>query len=264
MSNGGQIGPYEKKDIYSASGMWTPNDIVRSKIVADSWPLASDDTLTYRTNSTGTTTTLTHPAGVVAGDLCIIAHSAYSGSTGALLTSPSGFDTLCNRYLQISGSAYTSVMISYRVLPDTANVTLPGLFNISNNATVTATSQRYRALYFYLDRTIITVRTPKVGSVASTGDPGPITIDMTPYAQGTPLLYVAHAHFQTNNAALSFSTETPTLDLTINNTGTANVLIRTGYKIYNTPSDVTTAIVDVDDLGGGQILAAGFLAVQGT
>lgn len=264
MSNGNQIGPYVKKDIYSASGIWRPSDIARSKRATNSWPLATNDTLTYRTTATAAgTTTLTHPVDVVAGDLCVICHSVYSTGSDVLLTSPSGFDTLSSRYLQISGANYTSSMISYAVLADTTNVTLPIPFDIVNAGNGVAANQRYRALYFYLDRNILTLRSPKVGSVASTGDPGTITIDLTPYAQGTPLLYIAHAHFQTGTG-LSFTTETPTLDATFTNTTTSNILIHTGYKIYNNPADVGSTSIDIADLGGGQSLVAGFLAVQGT
>ena len=260
MSNGGIIGPCNPSRIESASGIWNLNDVRQQRSVL-AWP-RPPGTLTFRTSTTGfgTTTalTLTHPVGVVAGDLCVLIHCTFDNDEDVLVSAPSNFTILQARRFEYASPNWLSKVISYRILPNTTNVTLPVTGpQTTTEATETIDNQAYVALYFYLDRNIEKVSIRTVSAIGTTVDPPARTIDARTYTN-TPILVLGSVCIDTGTPA--FNASTTTFDGTVTNTSATNVEMIVGYKIYNTVA-TSTFTIDCDDISN-QMLTGMALAVQ--
>ena len=260
MSNGGIIGPYRPAIIDSASGIWNLNDVRQQRSVL-AWP-RPPGTLTLRNSTTGfgtnTALTLTHPVGVVAGDLCVLIHCTFDNDEDVLVSAPSNFTIVQARRFEYTSPNWLSKVTSYRILPDTTNVTLPVTGpQTTTDATEAVDNQAYVALYFYLDRNIEKVTIKDVNSIASATDPAARTIDARTYTN-TPILVLGSVCTETGTPA--FNASTTTFDGTVTNTSGTNIEMIVGYKIYNTVA-TTTFTIDCDDISN-QILTGMALAVQ--
>lgn len=262
--------------IQNCSGVWNLNEVYNklsgvgtTTQYASIWPQSQTRTLTYRTSTTGSGTTtaltLTHPAGVVAGDLCILFHAAYDTDSDIIITAPSNFSGI-QPWLGwlVSGSTnYISQFTSYRILPSTANVTLPlaydrGFGSLSTSAPV---NQAFIALYFYLDQTINHVKKIPFYEFASRSatDPASITNNAGSYAQACPLLVLGSV-ISNSSTNLGLSATSPAFDGTVTNTAATNIEMAVGYKIYNSaPSDV---VIDSDSTGTYQAIQSTLLSVR--
>jgi hypothetical protein len=218
--------------------------------------------LTYRTNTTGfgTTTalTLTHPVGVVAGDLCVLIHCTFDNDEDVLVSAPSGFTIVQARRLEYTSPNWLSHVVSYRILTNTNNVTLPVTGpQTTTEATEAVDNQAYVALYFYLDRNIEKVTIKQISSFAGAADPAARTINADTHLN-TPILILGSVCVNTGTPA--FNASTTTFDGTVTNTSATNVEMIVGYKIFNTVSG-STFTIDCDDISN-QILMGLSLAVQ--
>jgi hypothetical protein len=258
MSNGKIIGPYNPSSIVSASGVWNLNDVHTSR-KNKSWP-RPPATLSYKANTVGvgtvTALTLTHPAGVVAGDLCLLVHYVYDDDDDYVISAPSGFTVLHSRAYNYTTTTWLSYVVSYRVLPDTSNVTLPQGVQLSDGATTNVDVQTYTSVYFSLDRPIESVNLLQAAYTQSTADPAARSITASTF-KNVPLLVIGT---QVNNSgAPVFNASTsPAFDGTI--TSTFSLQVATGYKIYNT-NNASDHTIDMDDLSNQQLLAL-LLSVQ--
>lgn len=260
MSNGGIIGPYNAARIDDASGIWNLNDVRQQRSVL-AWP-RPPGTLTFRTSTTGfgTTTalTLTHPVGVIAGDLCVLIHCTFDNDEDVLVSAPSGFTIIQARRFEYTSPNWLSQVISYEILPDTTNVTLPVTGpQTTTEATEAVDNQAYVALYFYLDRNIEKVTIKEVSSAASTTDPAARVMDVNLYTN-IPILVLGSVCINTGTPA--FNANTTTFDGTVTNTSATNVEMTVGYKIHNTVAS-TAFTIDCNDISN-QILTGLALAVQ--
>jgi hypothetical protein len=260
MSNGGIIGPYNPTAIEIASGIWNLNDVRQQRSVLG-WP-RPPGTLTFRTSTTGfgtnTAITLTHPVGVVAGDLCVLIHCTFDNDEDTLVDAPSDFTILQSRRFEYLSPNWMSQVNSYRILPNTNAVTLPSTgVQSTTDANETVDNQAYVALYFYLDRNIEKVSIRSLFSFASTGDPSSRTMDTNLYTN-TPILVLGSV-FVTSGVP-AFNASTTTFDGTVTNTSATNVEMIVGYRVYNTVA-TTTFVIDCDDISN-QIVTSMALAVQ--
>lgn len=259
MSNGNIIGPYNPSTITTASGIWNLNDVYSSQ-KNKTWPKVPS-TLTFRTSTTGSGTTaaltLTHPVGVVTGDLCILFHYAFDNDSDFVVNRPSGFTILHNRAYLYTTATYLSYVISYQVLPDTTNVTLPTAVQDSDSVTTSPDNQAYVALYFYLDKSIEKVDLLQTSYVESTGNPGSRSITASTFTN-VPLLVLGSLGINTGTPA--FNASTTAFDGTVTNTAATNIEMIAGYKIYNT-NPASDHTIDMDDLSN-QNLTALLLSVQ--
>lgn len=268
MSNGGIIGPYNSSSIVRASGIWNLND-VHTSTKNISWPKIPS-TLTYRTSRTGFGTTsnllLTHPAGVVAGDLCILFRYVWDNDDDYIIQPPSNFTVLHSRAYTYTGTTPTQTFLSfvaaYSVLPDLTSVSLtPQAVQFSNGAATVADNQSYIALYFYLDKPIESVKLLQTAYTQTTADPGARSITASQFTN-VPLLVLGAQAIQTGTPAFNVST-TPAFDDTIINTSATNIELLVGYKIYNTnPASDHTIDMDEISTGAAKQLSAYLLSVQ--
>jgi hypothetical protein len=261
MSNGRIIGPYNSSSIIGASGIWNLNDVHTSR-KNESWPKIPS-TLTFRTSTTGfgtnTALTLTHPVGVIAGDLCILLHYAYAGTDIAIINRPSGFTVLHNRAFNYTGTTWLSYVMSYEVLPDTTDVTLPLGYNTSTGLAGNPGNQSYVALYFYLNKTIESVKLLQASYNPNTGDPVARSITASTFTNVPLLVLGSLALSQAGSPAFNVSTS-PAFDGTITHTGASNVEMAVGYKIYNT-NPASDHTIDMDDIANQQLTSL-LLSVQ--
>lgn len=259
MSNGNIIGPYNPSTVQGASGMWNLNDLYTSQ-KNKSWPKVPS-TLTHRANTTGSGTTaaltLTHPVGVTAGDLCILFHYAFDDDSDFVVNRPSGFTILHSRAYRYTGTTYLSYCISYEILPDTTNVTLPRAISVSDSVTTAPDNQAFVALYFYLDKPIEKVDLLQTAYTQSTGNPAARSITASTFTN-VPLLVLGSLGINTGTP--NFNASTTTFDGTVTNTGATNIEMIAGYKIYNT-NPASDHTIDMDDLSDQQLTAL-LLSVQ--
>lgn len=262
----------------SAPGVWALNEVYSRKNgvtaaatvgqLPSAWPASPTRTLTYRTNTTGTGTTtamtLTHPVGVVTGDLCVLFHAAYDADSDVVITAPTGFIGI-QPFLgyNLTGTEYISHYVSYSILTSTSNVTLPTAFERSfSSLTAQAPgNQAFIAMYFYLDETINHVRkipfTEYVKSSAT--DPGSVTNNAGSYPQACPLLALGSV-ISNSSTNLGLTASDPDFDLVVTNTAATNIEMAAGYKIYNSaPSNIT---VDSDSTTTAQVVQSILLSVR--
>lgn len=264
MSNGGIIGPAIDADITSSSGVWNLNDVNSSRNVLN-WP-RSPRTLTYRANTTGSGTTaaltLTHPADVAIGDLCVLFHNSWDDDDDSIITAPSGFNIIYSRGYEYASITWLSTTISYRVLTSTATVTLPIAVSTADGGSgVTPDNQAYTALYFYLDRSIETIRMRQVSyTQAAAANPAARTLNTDTHTN-VPILVLGALTVNSGTPAFNASTS-PTFDSTVLNTAATNIETIVGYKIYNTTPGSTTIDSDQITGAGGHQLIALSLSVQ--
>ena len=259
MSNGRIIGAANPSTISSASGIWDLNDVRLQRSVL-SWP-RPPGILTHRANTTGSGTTtaltLTHPAAVQTGDLCILFHYSFDNDDDITITAPSGFNVLFARSFEYTSTTFLSTVVSYRVLTATTSVTLP-LAVTSTDSTATAPdNQSYTAVYFYLDRPIETVTIKQISHAQATGDPAARTLDTNTHTN-TPILVLGSVNI--NSGTPAFNASTTTFNATIKNTGGTNIETIIGYTIYNTVTG-SSYTVDCNDISNQQLLALS-IAVQ--
>jgi len=259
MSNGNIIGPYNPSTITRASGIWNLNDVYASQ-KNKSWPKIPS-TLSFRTSTTGSGTTaaltLTHPVGVVTGDLCILFHYVFDNDSDFVIAPPSGFTILHHRAYLYTGTTYLSYVISYEVLPDTTNVTLPTAIRDSDSVTEAPDNQAYVALYFNLNKSIESVNLLQTAYVESTADPAARSITASTFTN-VPLLVLGSLGINTGTPA--FNASTTSFDGTVTNTAATNIEMIAGYKIYNT-NPASDHTIDMDDLSNQQLTAL-LLSVQ--
>lgn len=259
MSNGNIIGPYNPATVQRASGIWNLNDVYSSQ-KNKSWPKIPS-TLTFRTSTTGSGTTaaltLTHPVGVTAGDLCILFHYAFDNDSDFIVNRPSGFTMIHNRAFLYTTATYLSYAISYEILPDTTNVTLPTAIQDTDSVTTAPDNQAYVALYFYLNKSIEKVDLLQTSYAQSTGDPAARSITASTFTN-VPLLVLGSIGINTGTPA--FNANTTSFDGTVTNTAATNIEMITGYKIYNTNS-ASDHTIDMNDLSNQQLTAL-LLSVQ--
>jgi hypothetical protein len=252
MSNGRIIGPYNPSSIVSASGIWNLNDVHTSRKNL-SWP-KSPSTLSYRANTTGNGTvsalTLTHPSGVVAGDLCILHHFVYDDDDDYVIVAPSGFTIAHSRFYNYTTTINLSHVVSYIVLPNTNNITLPQGVELTTGAVSNVDVQSYTAVYFSLDKPIESVKVLQHTYTQSTGDPAARSITASTF-KNVPLLIIGAQVNNTGTPAFNAST-TPAFDGTI--TSTVSLQTAVGYKIYNS-NNASDHTIDMDDLSNQQLLA---------
>lgn len=264
MSNGGIIGPYNPSSMVTASGVWNLNDVHTSQ-KNNSWPKVPS-TLTYRANTTGSGTntqnlTLTHPVGVVAGDLCVLFHYYQDADGDYSAAAASNFTLIHNRAYNYTGTTWLSLGVSYSVLTGTGNVTLPAAIDNSISATSTATNQAFIALYFYLDKTIESVKCLQTTITQTTADPAARSITASSFTN-VPLLVLGSQASTAGTPAFNAST-TPAFDATIINTAATSLEVMIGYKIYNT-NPASNHTIDMDDIsvGAAKQFTAYLLSVQ--
>lgn len=259
MSNGKIIGPYNSPKITNASGIWNLNDVYSSR-KTESWPKIPS-TLTYRTTRVGQGTTaalaLSHPAGVTAGDLCILFHYMFDNDDDHIADQPAGFTFLHGRAYEYTTTTFLSYVISYRVLPNTTQVTLPTAIQASDSATTAPDNQSYTALYFYLNKPIESVKLLQASYTQSTTDPAARSITASNFTN-VPLLVLGSIGINTGTPA--FNASTTAFDATISNTLATNIETIAGYKIYNT-NPASDHTIDMDDLSNQQLTAL-LLSVQ--
>jgi len=267
MSNGGIIGPYNSSSIVKASGIWNLNDVHTSR-KNESWPKVPS-TLTFRTSATRVATTgtlaIVHPAGVVAGDLCIAIHCCWDNDDDYVVQAPTGFTILHSRLYPYTGTTpnqtYLSFVISYRVLTDTTSGSFPSAVQFSNGAGTTFDNQGSILLYFYLDKPIESVKLLQTSYAAVTGDPAARSITASNFTN-VPLLVLANQVIQTGTPAFNVSTN-PTFTGTVINTAPVNVEMIAGYTIYNTnPASDHTIDMDEISTGAAKQFSAYLLSVQ--
>jgi hypothetical protein len=265
MRNGRIIGPYNPSSIVSASGIWNLNDVHTSR-KNESWP-KTPSTLTFRTSTTGfgasptNSLTLTHPVGVVAGDLCIIFHYYYDTDGDLAAGTSTDFTLFHNRGYNYTGSTWLSFGMRYSVLTGTGNVTLPAAVDNGLSATSAAVNQAYIALYFYLDKTIESVKVLQTTSTQSTADPAARSITASGFTN-VPLLILGSQAIITGTPAFNASTS-PAFDGTVTNTAGTNIEMLVGYKIYNT-NNASDHTIDMDEIstGAAKLLSSYLLSVQ--
>lgn len=264
MSNGGIIGPYNSSSMVSASGIWNLND-VHTSTKNLSWP-KSPSTLTYRANTTGSgastqNLTLTHPVGVVAGDLCVLFHYYQDADSDYGTACASNFTLFHSRAYNYTGTTWLSLGVSYSVLTGTGNVTLPAAQDGSISAIATATNQAFIALYFYLDKAIQSVKCLQTTITQVTGDPAARSITASSFTN-VPLLVLGSLSSTAGTPAFNASTS-PAFDGTVLNTAATSLETIIGYKIYNT-NPASNHTIDVDDIsvGAAKQFSAYLLSVQ--
>lgn len=263
MSNGKIIGAANPPTIVSAPGVWNLNDVHSSRKTG-TWP-RSPSTLTFRTSTTGSGTTtaltLTHPVGVTTGDLCVLFHYMWDNDDDHIINAPSGFTILHGRAYEYTTTTFLSNIISYRVLPNTTNVTLPLAIQGSDSLGTNPDNQAYVALYFYLDKTIENVNLLQASYAQSTADPAARSITATNFSN-VPLLVLGSEAIITGTPAFNAST-TPSFDGTVTNTGATNIEMIVGYKIYSSnPASDHTIDMDEISVGAAKQLTALLLSVQ--
>lgn len=265
MSNGGIIGPYNSSSIVKATGIWNLND-VHTSTKNKTWP-KTPSTLTFRTSTTGfgasptNSLTLTHPVGVVAGDLCIIFHYYWDSDGDISAGTSTNFTLFHTRGYNYTGTTWLSQGMRYSVLTGTGNVTLPAAVDISLSATSAAGNQAYIALYFYLDKTIESVKILQTSFSQTTADPGSRSITASGFTN-VPLLILGSQAIITGTPAFNAST-TPAFDGTVTNTAATNIEMLVGYKIYNT-NNASDHTIDMDEIstGAAKLLSGYLLSVQ--
>lgn len=198
--------------------------------------------LTHIANTTGFGTTialtLSHPAGVQAGDLCVLYHQGFDDDSDYLTTAPSNFTIIDIQAINYSGTNWQSQVISYRVLQDITNVTLP----TGNGSTQALDNQAYTAIYFRV-KSPATITFGGLQSTATTNNPVR-RIVTAPTGICSSIVFGSAAIV---SGIPSFSEESPAFDATITNTSATNIETIIGYKIYNL--GFLTHNIDMLDLG---------------
>lgn len=264
MSNGGIIGPYNSSSMVSASGIWNLNDVHASQ-KNKSWPKVPS-TLTFRNSVTRANTnlqnmTLVHPSGVVTGDLCVLFHY-YQDSDGDYSANVApNFTLIHSRAYNYTGTTWLSLGVSYSVLTGTGNITLPAAVENGNGIITTATNQSLTALYFYLNKSIESVKCLQTTINQTTGDPSARSITASDFTN-VPLLVLGSQASTAGTPAFNASTS-PAFDGTVTNTDATSLETLVGYTIYNT-NPASNHTIDMDDIsvGAAKQFSAYLLSVQ--
>lgn len=157
-------------------------------------------TLTYiNTVDISTSTTLTHPANVLVGDVCLLLQYGYDNDSEDFTSAntPSGFSSVVAT--PNIGTIQTSMNISFRVLTATTSVTVPqpGMDNYG-----------YIAVYYRLSGGTLQGTTATAGTSSVVTGAGPISSTLAASSANIAYLsFVATSSY--NGESLPFSTGIP-------------------------------------------------------
>lgn len=202
--------------------------------------------ISFQNSAISTASTITLPAGIIAGDLIVIYDRASNASsTSPTLVVPAGFTNGYDGPLASATNA-SRVSLSYKIATGSESSTVITGMN--------ATSMFKAAMVFRGDIPISLVTPYSFTSIMTDSNP---TAQVVTSSAGPAPLIVFGAYGVGGSAAISPRTMTPAAagEITIGTSPGSYVK----YLIYNSaPADVT---VDMDDEGNRNMLMSGYVAV---
>ena len=201
------------------------------------------ETLEFVTSSQTTTTTLTAPADIQAGDFLVILQraSSYPGGTPSTVT-PSGFSEAVNTNGTGAG-VNTRQILNYKIADGTeasANFTI-----MNGSDSGYDPDERGLFLVFRANVPLASASLQDPDGQFTTGNPTAQTITS---GSGTPPLIAIGTYGAFNS--ITTPTMSPTEDGTVSSTTTGTNDISLKYKIYNVGDSPANVSVDMGDAGG--------------
>ena len=192
---------------------------------------------------------VSHPASVQAGDLCVLFHSTYAqppSSNYFLQDAPTGFTRVSYRFRDQGGNVRSTTLASYRVLPNTTAIALPGVKPFGGGTALDTGQTIYCAFYYRPTRSITSVTVGSVnvglnnfgsGSDYPTGSGQAFpevlsgTSTVSPSGQTAPVIVLA-GNFIPGAGFTETLSSSPTFDGTVGPIGQELVRFIGGFKVY--------------------------------
>jgi hypothetical protein len=209
--------------------------------------------LSFVTSQTGSFTTsqltISHPVGVVAGDLLVFFHYTWDNDSDYVNSYPTNFSPIYTDQYSYTTSTHLAIAVSYRVLPDLNTFITPVPLGTLTDAS------HYTSLYFRPSNGISSVVISAPVNQNTTGDPTAQTVS----ASGVAPAIIVFGNVQIVSGTPAFNVASPAFDGTVLSTAATNTEAITGYKIYN--SNPQNHTIDMADLGTNR-LTSFYLAVR--
>lgn len=195
----------------------------------------------FASNSIGGSTTITVPAGVIAGDLIVMFDRCGNPTTIPAAVVPTGFTQISN--LSLNSTTDYRVVVSYKVADGTeGGTTITG---------IAATGFRQKSLAVFRPNGKATVSlSPAVGGQILDGNPTAQTVSSN--GQAGPLIVFG---CYGSSGAIDPRAFTPTKTGEVAQSNTMYL----AYGIYNTTTVGNDVIIDMDDEGNGNTLVSFYL-----